>query len=503
MLWIDHIAGHYELTLNTARPTTSTPGGARHRPVAAPRAPRMTERPPASTSTASQVASSAVHRQRRRLEHLADRRLRRDAVRLLRRRHRRRAHLRPGADRGRGPVGHDHARRARHDAARRRRPRSLKTGATGTTIATSWTPSTDNIGVAGYRAVPGRTQVDDHDRHVVHVHGAHLRHSTTLGVEAFDAAGNVVVAHAADREQPAPATRRRRRSRSRRPPAANGHRHGAVSATAARQRQRRGRPVQARREQPRQPRTRAAPYSFDWDTRGGGPAPHADRGRARRLGQHETSSPRGHRRRRGAAAGSGPVAAYSFDDGAGTIAGDATGNGNKAPSWAPRGRPGSSASALELQRVSSRVDLPPLGTFYKTGFTLEAWVKQSDAEERRRHRRHAGTATSGGPMMWVDYLAGRYFLTLERRLRNYLDSGAARPPSASGSTSRPPTTAPPRASSSTGRRSRAGRSRQRRRLQHLADRRLRRDRRRVLRRPDRRGPDLRPCADARRRSRPT
>src|SRR5688572_1590004 len=78
-----------------------------------------------------------------------------------------------------------------------------------------------------------------------------------------------------------------------------------------------------------------------------------------------------------ASAAQNPVAAYSFDEGTGTTLGDASGNlrsGSIVDATWTTGRYG---SALSFDGVSSRVDLPALGTFYKTGFTLEAWVKKS------------------------------------------------------------------------------------------------------------------------------
>src|SRR5690242_16098351 len=72
----------------------------------------------------------------------------------------------------------------------------------------------------------------------------------------------------------------------------------------------------------------------------------------------------------------GLVAAYSFDDGSGTTLSDSSGDGNDGTivdgSWVS----GRFGSALSFNGTSSRVDLPALGTFYKSGFTLEAWIKK-------------------------------------------------------------------------------------------------------------------------------
>src|SRR4029453_7029485 len=71
------------------------------------------------------------------------------------------------------------------------------------------------------------------------------------------------------------------------------------------------------------------------------------------------------------------VAAYSFDAGSGTTLADASGKGKNGPMVnAPWGA-GNFGSALSFNGTNARVDLPALGTFYKTGFTFEAWVKKS------------------------------------------------------------------------------------------------------------------------------
>ena len=132
-----------------------------------------------------------LHRQRRRLEHVARRRLRPGPGRLLRRRDRRGARLRPRALGAGDPDGHGRAGRRPGRHARRARPRtSSQTSSTGTEIATSWQASTDDVGVTGYRVyragvsvavVPGTTYTFT---------GLACGTPYTLGVEALDAAGN-------------------------------------------------------------------------------------------------------------------------------------------------------------------------------------------------------------------------------------------------------------------------------------------------------------------------
>ena len=118
------------------------------------------------------------------------------------------------------------------------------------------------------------------------------------------------------------------------------------------------------------------------------------------------------------------------------------------------------------------------------------------AEDRARPRTTSaifGTWNGGGgPMLWVDHIADRYHLTLGNSLSTYLDSGLN--PIAGqwqhlaatydGTTARylhrrHRSRQPPRLG-------------QHRQLQHLANRRLRPQPRRLLRRPDRRHPDLQP-----------
>ncbi len=141
----------------------------------------------------------------------------------------------------------------------------------------------------------------------------------------------------------------------------------------------------------------------------------------------------------------GLVAAYSFDEGSGPVAVDASGNGQAGAivgaSWTMSGR---YDGALSFDGTNDYVGLPGLGTFYNGGFTLEAWVQKATT---KNDVGIVGTWTGNGPMLWVDHLATRHHLTLGGtcpvpRLRR-------EPSSASGSTSPPPSTAPPPASTST------------------------------------------------------
>ena len=103
------------------------------------------------------------------------------------------------------------------------------------------------------------------------------------------------------------------------------------------------------------------------------------------------------------------------------IANDASGNGHfgeiSGATWAS-GRYG---GALSFDGSNDSVLLGSLGTFYQSGFTLEAWVNKTSATEN--DAAVVGTWTGSGPMIWVDHLATRYHLTLGGGYSGYLDSG--------------------------------------------------------------------------------
>ncbi len=71
-------------------------------------------------------------------------------------------------------------------------PTNLATSnVTGTGMTLSWTASTDNVGIAGYRVYVGSNQVATTTGTSQAISGLSCGTSYTLGVEAFDAAGNV------------------------------------------------------------------------------------------------------------------------------------------------------------------------------------------------------------------------------------------------------------------------------------------------------------------------
>jgi fibronectin type 3 domain-containing protein len=121
----------------------------------------------------------------------------------------------------------------------------------------------------------------------------------------------------------------------------------------------------------------------------------------------------------------GLVAAYSFDEGAGSTVTDASGNSHfgtiLGATWTPSGRFG---GALSFNGTNGSVDLGALGTFYRTGFTMEAWVQKQTSTKNDVAVLGSWTGSeSGGSMIWVDHIATRYQLTFNQGLSNYLDSG--------------------------------------------------------------------------------
>jgi hypothetical protein len=122
------------------------------------------------------------------------------------------------------------------------------------------------------------------------------------------------------------------------------------------------------------------------------------------------------------AAPTGLVAAYSFDDGAGSVLSDASGNGHDGTISGATWTNGHSGGALSFDGTSGSVDLGALGTFYQNGFTLEGWVKKQGT--KKDVGLVGSWSGSGGPMLWVDHLGGDYQLTLGTSgLSGYLDSG--------------------------------------------------------------------------------
>ena len=298
----------------------------------------------------------------------------------------------------------------------------VKTGAGPATIATGWTASTDNVGVAGYRVFRGGTQVATTTSTSYTFTGLACGTSYDLGVEAFDDAQNVssrtpLTASSGACDTTAPTV-------SITTPG-NGDTVAGSTAVGASASDANGvAGVQFKLDGSNLgSEDTSSPYSIVWNAAAAGPGAHTLTAVARdAAGNTATSSPVTVTVAE-PAAGNSPVAAYSFDDGAGTITGDATGNGHPGTVVGATWATGKFGSALNFDGVGSRVDLAPLGKIYKLGFTLDAWVKKGGLKRDVGVVGSWNSGTSGGPMIWSDWVSGRYFLTMNAGSANYLDSG--------------------------------------------------------------------------------
>jgi chitodextrinase len=296
-----------------------------------------------------------------------------------------------------------------------------KTGATATTIATSWTASTDNVGVAGYRLFRGTTQVDTTTSTSYTFTGLTCNTSYSLGVEAYDSAGNTsprtpltASSGACDTTPPSVAITA---------PSGGATVSGTVSVTAAASDNAGVAGVQFKLDGSNLgAEDTSSPYSVGWDSTAVSPGSHTLTAVARDPSGNTTTSAPVTVTVAAPPAGSGPLAAYSFDDGAGTVAGDATGHGKQGTISGATWATGKYGSALSFDGANDRVDLPSLGVFYKAGFTLEAWVNKSGA---KKDVAVVGTWNypQGGPMLWIDDVVGRYRASLGSAEANFLDSG--------------------------------------------------------------------------------
>ena len=298
-----------------------------------------------------------------------------------------------------------------------------KTGATATTIATSWTPSTDNVGVTGYRLYRGGNQVDTTTDPAYTFTGLTCNTSYSLGVEAVDAAGNVsprtpLTASSGACDTTAPSV-------SITAPAGGSTVSGIVSITAAASDNSSVAGVQFKVDGANLgSEDTNSPYSIGWDTAAVTPGNHTLTAVARDpSGNTATSAPvtvtvaappAGQRPagrvlvRRGRRHGRGRRERQrrAGDDRQRDV-------GDRQVRLRP-----------ELQRHQRARRPARLGVFYKAGFTLEAWVNKSGA---KKDVAVLGTWNypQGGPMLWIDDIAGRYHARLGAAESDFLDSGQA------------------------------------------------------------------------------
>ena len=155
-----------------------------------------------------------------------------------------------------------------------------------------------------------------------------------------------------------------------------------------------------------------APYTASWNTRSRGNGMHTVSAPSRATARATVRPPwREVTVDNSGAPAPGLVAGYGFDAGAGTVAVDGSGNVNTATLVGAGWGAGRHGSAVSLDGVDDRVELPALGSFYRTAFTIEAWCRS------RARAEDVGVAGSwnpgsGGPMIWIDHISGHYMLTL-------------------------------------------------------------------------------------------
>ena len=164
-----------------------------------------------------------------------------------------------------------------------------------------------------------------------------------------------------------------------------------------------------------------APYSISWDTRGHLNGSHTLTAVARDTsGNLRTSSSRTVTVANTGASTAGLRVAYALNETSGTLATDASGNNLTATTVGSTWTTGQFGGAASFDGVNDRIDVPALGTFYTTGFTYEAWVRKQTS---LKDVAVLGSWNGNGPMIWVDHIAGRYYLTLGGSMSTYLDSG--------------------------------------------------------------------------------
>ena len=295
MLWIDHLASRYQLTLGSSLSSYLDSGvNPDRRPVAAPRS-HLRRHDRALLRQRRRGGLTGRLRQPSALEHVADRRLRQHRRRLLRRPHRRASRLRPRAERGRDAGRHE-------PAARDHRPR--RTHRTGEP----------------------------------HRHGQHAdRRSRSAG-------------------RPRPTT-----SAS---PATPSMSDGAVVGNDDRNLVHRHRP-----------RLLDGPSA---------------RGRGFRRSREHVAARRGERIHDCLCDTTpGLVAAYAFDEGSGTTANDASGNGKNGAITGAHWVTGRNGGGLSFDGVDDNVALGTLGTFYNR-LHARGVGAEGRRQEGRRHRRHLG-----------------------------------------------------------------------------------------------------------------
>ena len=166
----------------------------------------------------------------------------------------------------------------------------------------------------------------------------------------------------------------------------------------------------------------SAPYAISWDSRQHLNGSHVLTAVARDTsGNVTTSGTVTVTVSNSGVTSTGLKAAYGLDETSGTVAVDSSDSHLNATTVGSTWVAGHFGNAASLDGVNDRIDVPALGTFYKTAFTLEAWVRKQGTN---KDVAVVGSwDSSGGPMIWVDWSSGRYKLTLGNGPSTYLDSG--------------------------------------------------------------------------------
>jgi hypothetical protein len=307
-------------------------------------------------------------------------------------------------------------------------PPSAPTGleqvsATSTSVDVRWNAASDNVRVTGYRIYRNDVLLPSVVGTTARVSDLTCGTSYTIGVEAMDGAGNVstrsevvAVTAACDTTPPTVAFTS---------PSEGATLSGTVmlAATADDNDDVTQVTFSIDGTSLGSPDT-TAPYVASWNTRLVVSGAHTVRATARDASGNTANVELNVNVDNAGAPGPGLVAGYGFDAGSGATAVDGSGNVNTATLVGATWDAGKTGSAVSLDGVDDRVDVPALGLFYRTAFTMEAWVKKAGA---KKDVAVLGTWNlgTGGPMVWIDHVNGRYMLTLSASADNYLDSGVA------------------------------------------------------------------------------
>ena len=254
----------------------------------------------------------------------------------------------------------------------------VSSGSTATSIATGWSASSDNVGVAGYRLFLDGAQAGPPTQQTSFTFTGLVCGSThTLGVEAYDLAGNTsgratldASAGACDTTPPTVAITA---------PAAGATVANTVSVTANAADNDQVSGVQFRLDGANLgAEDTTGPYAVSWDTRTVANGAHTLTAVARDPSGNITTSANVAVTVTNSAQPPGLVAAYSFDQGSGTAAPDASGTGNNGtltngPTWAAAGKYG---GAISFDGVNDMVTITDSASLdLTTGMTLQAWVR--------------------------------------------------------------------------------------------------------------------------------